>query len=49
MPVEFTRCDANIMNRTYYLGAKLALIEKIIIDFQHEGRAITHDQINKCV
>jgi hypothetical protein len=39
-----TRGDANIMKLNAYLGAKLALIEKII-DFQHEGRAITHDQI----
>ncbi len=33
------------MKLNAYLGAKLALIEKLIIDFQHEGRAITHDGI----
>jgi hypothetical protein len=28
-----------------YLGAKLAQMEKIILDFQHQGRAITHEHI----
>ncbi len=33
------------MKLNAYLGAKLALIEKIILDFEHEGRAITHEQV----
>jgi hypothetical protein len=28
-----------------YLGAKLAQMEKIILDFQHQGRSITHEYI----
>jgi site-specific recombinase XerD len=39
------RGEANSMKLNAYFGAKLALIEKIILDFQHEGRAITHDGI----
>jgi hypothetical protein len=39
------RSEANSMKLNTYLGAKLALIEKIILDFEHEGRAITHEQI----
>lgn len=39
------RGEANSMKLNSYLGAKLALIEKIILDFQHEGKDITHDAI----
>jgi site-specific recombinase XerD len=40
-----TRGEANMMKLNAYLGAKLTLLDKIILDFEHEGRAITHDQI----
>ncbi|QHT66152.1 tyrosine-type recombinase/integrase [Rhodocytophaga rosea] len=40
-----SRAEANSMKLNAYLGAKLASIEKIILDYQHEGRAITHELI----
>ena len=33
------------MKLNVYLSAKLASIEKIILDLQHEGRAVTHAQV----
>jgi integrase/recombinase XerD len=42
---KLSRAEANSMKLNAYLGAKLALIEKIILDLQHEGRAITHEQV----
>ncbi|QHT66342.1 site-specific integrase [Rhodocytophaga rosea] len=39
------RAEPNSMKLNVYLSAKLASIEKIILDLQHEGRAVTHAQV----
>ena len=39
------RAEPNSMKLNVYLGTKLSLIEKIILDLQHEGRAINHQQV----
>lgn len=36
---------AYVLELNAYLGAKLAQMEKIVPDFQHQGRVITHEQI----
>jgi integrase/recombinase XerD len=42
---KVSRAESNSMKLNAYLRAKLASIEKIILDFQHEGRSITHEMI----
>lgn len=39
------RGTPDMLKLNAYLGAKLAQMEKIILDFQHQGRAITHEHI----